>query len=197
MEPDSSRVLTLTRTAILDALKNPGNRKVWQQYVDRYRPVLVAYGRRLGLSETDAEDLAQETLLTFSTAYREGRYDRAQGRLRSWLFGIAHNHYLHLLRRRRDARLGTEDAEALTDSCREEELFDREWRDRLLQQALETVRGEVTPRTFEAFDLFVSKRWPAERVAAHLGITANAVFLAKRRILHRLREVLSGLEDTW
>jgi DNA-directed RNA polymerase specialized sigma24 family protein len=59
------------------------------------------------------------------------------------------------------------------------------------------VRREVTPQTFEAFQLFVSGEWPAERVAAHLGITANAVFGAMRRVLQRLRQLLPSLEEDW
>jgi len=197
MKSDSARVLTVTCTDLLDGLRNPENRTVWRDYVDRYRPVLLAYARRLGLGEADAEDLAQQTLLTFSTAYREGRYDRERGRLRAWLFGIAQNHLRHLRRRRPDATLGTDEALALEDPGDQEALFDQEWRDGLLRQGLEVVRREVTPQTFEAFQLFASQDWPAERVAAHLGITPNAVFGAKRRVLQRLRELLPALEEDW
>jgi len=197
MEADPLRVLTVTRTDILEGLKDAGNRTVWQQYVDRYRPLLVAWFRRLGLAETDAEDVAQETLLAFSTAYREGRYDREQGRLRSWLFGIARNQFRAFRRRRREVRLDTDDAEDVADPTDLEGVFEEEWQDAVLRQGLETVRQEVEPRTFEAFDLFVHQAWPARRVAEHLGMTEDAVFAAKHRLLRRLRDLLPRLESDW
>lgn len=82
---------TVTSTALLAGLADPANRTVWEQFVERYRPLLVRYACRVGLSPEDAEDVAQASLLAFSTDFREGVYDRSLGRLRSWLFGIVQN----------------------------------------------------------------------------------------------------------
>ncbi|MEW6253758.1 MAG: sigma factor, partial [Planctomycetota bacterium] len=91
-EPAPGTLLsTTTNTDLLRGLKDPQNQTVWQQYVDRYRPLLLGCGRRVGLSHADAEDVAQLTLTAFCTAYQAGKYDRERGRLRDWLFGIMRN----------------------------------------------------------------------------------------------------------
>ncbi len=206
MGEDSSRrsLTTITSTYLLNGLKDPSNEPVWRQYVDRYRPLLVRYGKRLGLSEADAEDVAQQTLTAFSTAYRDGKYDRERGRLRVWLFGIARNQILTWQRRRRDREVQIADAtgsthffDGIADESALEAAWDHEWQQAVLQQCLQRVRAEVQPATFEAFELFAGRGWSAERVAAQLGITQNAVFGAKRRILRRVRELLPEIEQDY
>jgi RNA polymerase sigma-70 factor (ECF subfamily) len=198
-EAQTARLKTVTSTHLLEALRDPGNRTVWRNYVERYRPVVVAHARRLGLSDTDAEDVAQETLVAFCQAYRDGKYDRSKGRLRDWLFGIARNQLRNWCRRRGAeapaASSGVFEGLAAEDEW--EQLWERQWRDAVLRQCLEEIRAEVDPRTFEAFERFASQGWPAQRVAEHLGVTTNAVFLAKHRILKRVRELLPHLEEVW
>ena len=82
-------MFTLTTTQLLEGLADPANQAVWQVFDARYRPVLLAFARRLDLSAEDAADVAQEALTRFMTALREGRFDRDRGRLRSWMVGIA------------------------------------------------------------------------------------------------------------
>ena len=82
-------MITITSTTLLDGLKDQGNAPVWSEFCTRYRPVIVAFARRLGMSEDDAQDAAQEALITFAAAYREGKYSRDKGRLRSWLLTLA------------------------------------------------------------------------------------------------------------
>jgi RNA polymerase sigma-70 factor (ECF subfamily) len=195
---------TVTSTHLLDGLRDPGNSAIWQQYIDRYRPMLVSYAQRVGLSGTDAEDVAQLTLVSFCTAYQQGKYDRERGRLRVWLFGIARNQIANWRRRKRskEVQIGDEPGEsdffaAVQDEKELETLWDREWREAVMAQCLSEVRREVEPKTFEAFELFAGKGLPADQVAEKLGMTANAVFGAKRRILRRVRELLPQLEEVW
>ncbi len=78
--PDSTS--TETSTQLLNALKSPANKTAWRDYVNRYRPVVVRFARRLGLDADQSEDAVQQTLIAFSESYREGRFDRTKGRLR-------------------------------------------------------------------------------------------------------------------
>lgn len=195
---------TITSTHLLEGLRDPGNHAVWQQYVDRYRPLVVRYAARLGLSEADAEDVAQQTLISFCNAFQQGKYERERGRLRVWLFSIARNQVANWGRRRRSKEIQVGDDSGQTDffaAVRDEreleQIWEQEWREAVMQQCLTEVRREVDPRTFEAFELFAGKGLAAEQVAEKLGITANAVFGAKRRILRRVRELLPQMEDVW
>lgn len=196
--------LTVTSTDLLTALRDPRNHEVWGRYVDRYRPLIVQYCKRLGLHDADAEDVAQTTLATFSGAYRDGKYDRERGRLRVWLFAIARNQLNTWYRRRREKEIqvgGSSDATdffaGLSDETKSEEIWEQEWREAVLRQCLLEVRQEVDPKTFEAFELFASAGQSAEEVGRRLGMTANAVFSAKRRILRRVRELLPAIDDAF
>ena len=200
-----SASLSMTTSHLLDGLKDPANQAVWQAYVGRYRPLVIQYGIRLGLSATDAEDAAQLSLIEFCSSYQANKYDRSRGRLRDWLFGIARNQVLNYRRRHLhrgpmligDGSSGTDFFNALPDEESLTQVWEEEWRQAVLQQCLATVRAEVEPRTFEAFELFALKELPADEVAGRLGMTANAVFGAKRRILRRIREILPALQDEW
>lgn len=76
-----------------------------------------------------------------------------------------------------------------------ERVWHEEWSDTILRVCLDRVRSEVTPVTYEAFELFACRGWPAERVAQELGLTENAVFGAKRRVLARIRELKPSVDD--
>lgn len=203
MSASSHFSVTITSTDLLLGLRDPNNSSIWQQYVDRYRPLLVKYGRKLGLKDADAEDVAQLTLVTFCRAYQDGKYDRERGRLRVWLFAIARNQILNWHRRRdREVQISndadrTDFFAGIDDENRMEQVWEEEWRDAVVKHCLDEIRREVEPRTFEAFELFATQGVAAEVVGEKLGITANAVFGAKRRILRRLRELLPAAEEAF
>jgi len=187
---------TVTSTTLLEGLMDPANATIWRQWIDRYRPVVVRFARRAGVGQ-DAEDVAQAALTDFARAYREGRYERERGRLRSWLLGIARHHVLRWRRERAgDPELVPLAAErAAPDPL--EALWDEEWRAAVVQQCLLAVRGEFEASTLLAFERFVLGDHPAAEVARELGLSENAVFGAKRRVLRRLRELEPLMNDVF
>lgn len=196
-----SHLQTATSSSLLEGLRDHRNEARWQQYVDRYRPLIVSFARRRGLAAEDAEDFSQTVLMEFSRAYREGRYDAEQGRLRSWLFGIVHRQLAGFWRKKHRALPAAEmDTRVLADLGSEDDLektWHEEWEAAVLGQCLEEIRVRVEPRTFEAFEEFALKERPAADVARDLAITENAVFGAKRRVLERLRGMLPLMQDIW
>lgn len=190
---------TVTSWTLLEGLKRADRQTVWGEYVSRYRPLLVRHFQRLGIQLQDAEDIAQETLLAFARAYGEGKYDPSQGRLRSWLFGIAHRTLRGWNRQQARAVPATQitQSDELPDVDHQSELWEEDWRDAVLEQCIEEVRREVEPTTFAAFAKFAREGRPAREVAAELGISENAVFGAKRRILRRIRELLPAVEEAF
>ena len=203
--PEEPNLNTLTNTVLLEGLRSAGNDTIWAQFVDRYRPMIVKYAQRLGLNESDAQDAAQHALIAFCTAYQDGKYDREQGRLRVWLFGIARNQIRNLARKRRrrgEVQVGSDGSQTdffaqLDDENHMENLWEQEWRNAVFRQCLEEVRREVEPRSVEAFELFAWKGWSAQKVAEHLDMTPNAVFIAKHRIMKRIRELLPKMQEVF
>ncbi|MBL9120943.1 MAG: sigma-70 family RNA polymerase sigma factor [Phycisphaerae bacterium] len=186
---------TATSTELLNALFDP-EAGAWGAFVGRYRPLIESFAERCGLSSEEARDVAQSVLLEFYRSYSEGKYQRDRGRLRDWLFGIA-RHRVGRLRRDPERRLLslTEDAESGPSDVGS--LWEAAWQRELLLAALARVKADVDPATFEAFELFALAGVPSKAVAESLGITENAVYGAKRRIMTRLREVRSELENLY
>ena len=191
---------TVTSTTLLEGLKDPANQTVWLQFVDRYRPLILRYAERLGLSAEDAEDATQTSLLAFCQAYREARYERDRGRLGDWLFGIVHNQVRNWQRRRgRSREVAVSETQAGELLSREdmERVWEEEWRDAVARECLAQVRREVQETTYAAFEQHAIEGLPVEEVARRLGLTPNAVYGAKRRVLRRIRELRPLMEDAW
>lgn len=191
-------MLTTTNTLLLQGLKDVDDLDTWREFDRRYRPVLFGFARRLGLHQEDAAEAAQETLVAFCQEYRAGRYDRDRGRLRSWLFTLARTRAAGIHRQRDRAR-GLEGISALDDvpdPVRSDEIWEQEWRRAVIQQGLAELRANTRtdPRGLRAFELLCLEEYPAARVAEELGMTSNAVYVAKHRALERLRGILQRLE---
>lgn len=196
-------MMTATSTDMLLGLKDRDNDRIWSEFCARYQPLVLSFARKVGLSEHDAQDVAQESLLAFARAFREGKYDREKGQLRQWLLGIASNKMKDSRRSRgREFAVGhqgdtTGMLSAIPDDQTLSEVWEAEWRRTIIRQCMDEVRDQFEPATMRAFELFVLEDWPAEKVGEHLAISANAVFKAKRRVLTRIREVYQYLQTNW
>ena len=189
-----------TTTAMLDELLDPANEVVWRDFVERYRPVLVSIGRRLGLGPEDAADAAQDTLARFVRAYRAGKYDRTRGRLSTWLIAIARRciidvHHAGAGRRER----GLSAVGDLPDERELADLWRAECEREILRIAIERLRTETKSdeRTIRIFELLVHHRREPASVAEELGVSRNDVYLAKHRTLERIRAIVERLEADW
>lgn len=194
---------TATSTTLLDLLLQAGDADGWKQFHDRYWPMIVAFARKQGLSDNDAEDVGQETVMAFIQSYGNGGFDRGKGRLRSWLFGIASHKCTDVLRRRLRENVvcpetsGTCFLDRVPSPDEMEKTWTAAWQQAVLKACLAEVAQEVQPKTYEAFDLYVLQDWAVDAVAAKLGMTENAVYIAKNRVLSRARELLPRMEEIW
>ena len=192
----------VTTTSILEGLADFGNPVAWGRLTDRFRAPIVAFAVRMGVREPEAEDIAQETLLAFAEGYRKGGYDLGKGHLGDWLFGIAYRQLLKMRERlaRREAqapRGGTATSfwAKIPDEKDATTSWDEEWARAVLSQCLQQVRKELEPSTVQAFEMFALVRRPADEVASQLGISRGAVYVAKHRVLNRLRELKEQYEQ--
>jgi RNA polymerase sigma-70 factor (ECF subfamily) len=190
-----------TTTALLEGLHDPSNSLIWVQFDGRYRPIILGFARRLGLSEDDSADIAQETLVRFVKEYRAGKYDRTRGRLRSWIVGLV-RYRVADLRRDRAGRREVRGESAMADIPAEQDLdaiWEAERRAEILRQALQQLRTSTKTgeKTIHAFDQYVLQQRPAQDVADELGMTLRDVYMAKNRIAARLRDIIAELEPLY
>lgn len=188
----------VTTSAILDGLEDHSNHVAWEHLVRSFTPAIQAYARRMGLDDAAVQDVSQTTLADFVEAYRRGAYDREKGRLSTWFFTIARRRATDALRRggrdpafTRDER----ELEAGADEEAQRRAFEEVWEAAVMQHCLTRVRGEVAERTYLAFERTYLGGESTETVASDLNMTANAVFIARYRVLGRLRKLGEELDD--
>jgi RNA polymerase sigma-70 factor (ECF subfamily) len=182
-----------TPASLLERLRQPAQERDWARFVDLYTPLLYTWARRTGCQESDAADLVQEVLSLLVRKLPEFTYDRHK-RFRGWLHTVARNCWRGLRRRARLPREpGAPDLNGLAAPDGDEPFWEVEYRQRLVARALELMRAELPSVAWKAcWECVVEDRPPAE-VARDLGIRVGTVYVAKSRVLSRLRQELAGL----
>jgi RNA polymerase sigma-70 factor (ECF subfamily) len=177
-------------------LRQPGDQEAWQRFTALYTPLLYYWTRHLGLQPHDAADLVQEVLVILVRKLPDFNYDEHRS-FRAWLRTILLNKWRDNGRRRCEPPLDANDpafAElAVADAA--EAIGEADYQQHLLQRALEVMQAEFQPTTWKACWEYVVAGRPASEVAAELGISVGAVYVAKSRVLSRLRQELKGLLD--
>lgn len=181
-----------TRSTLLQRLRNRSDEQAWRTFDDLYRGMLVGYARARGLGQADADDVAQQCAQAVLEQISE--YQHA-GSFKNWLRAIAEHKVVDTFRRRnRERQPGTG---ALTgcpdDSPGVEEVWERHWAVAHLRYCAGAVRFEVAPATFEAFVGYALEGRDAVAVASALGMTTNQVYVAKHRVLDRIRAMMLEL----
>jgi RNA polymerase sigma-70 factor, ECF subfamily len=167
----------------------------WTKFVDLYTPLIYYWARRMGLSSHDAADLVQEVLTTLVRSLPEFSYDRNKS-FRGWLRTVTHNAWRHALRRgAQNVRVQTADFAELAAPDESDAFEQNEYTRHLVGRALDLMQSEFEPTTWRACWASIVDGMPAEAIARELGISRNAVYLAKSRVLRALRRELAGLLD--
>jgi RNA polymerase sigma-70 factor (ECF subfamily) len=196
-----SRAPGSTAPSLIEQVR-AGDSGAWERLVHLYSPLVYGWARRADLQAADAADVMQEVFRAVLTGIAGFRRDRPGDRFRSWLWGITHNKLADFWRQRasQPAVAGGSDAqERLAQLAAEEEAssFGQQPSAQTLgvfRRAVRLLRSEFEERSWRAFwRVVVEGQRPAD-VAAELGLTVNAVYVAKSRILHRLRQELGDLE---
>lgn len=183
-----------TPASLLQRLRVPGDTAAWDRLVELYSPLLVAWGRGIGLQEADVADLVQEVFTLLLRKLPQFVYDAGKG-FRAWLRTVTVNKARDLLRRRA-ARAGINEAALETAQAPEQEPFwEAHYREHVVRRLLEVMQAEFEPTTWRACWLCVTEGRTAPDVAAELQISAGAVRVAKLRVLRRLRAEMAGLLD--
>jgi RNA polymerase sigma factor (sigma-70 family) len=185
----------VTTTQVLEELQSSNDAPAWQRFCGHFHTVVVNFAKHMGLSVPDAEDAAQETMLAFVKAFRDGKYNRDKGHLSDWLFGIAKHVILNFRKRRpleqlmADKTTGTSFWDTVQDDHNIKLSWETEWRHMVLAKCFEQARKEFDPKVFKAFELYAMTQTAADKVAQQLEMSRNAVYIAKCRVLSRLREL--------
>jgi RNA polymerase sigma factor (sigma-70 family) len=189
-----------THASLLIRLRNLHDAGAWQLFVSTYAPLIYRYCRRQGLQEADTSDVTQEVLSQVTRSIATFDYQPERGRFRDWLGAVVRSKLARHHQKR--ARLRTETSEHEVLETLDETLAaetDSEWVDdfnaHLLQVAFERIKADFEPTNWRAFEMVWIENKPAAEIASTLGMTPSALYVAKWRVLKRLREEILLLAD--
>ncbi|HVC94195.1 MAG TPA: RNA polymerase sigma factor [Pirellulales bacterium] len=190
-----------TRQSLLLRIRDGRDERAWAEFMEIYEPLVYRLARRRGFQDADAADISQEVFRSAAAAI-DRWYDNAQrGSFRAWLFLIARNLMINAFRarRRRPVATGSSDVCRLLDAQpasddEDSKLVDEQCERRLFHWAVEQVRAEFRDSTWQAFWRTSVDGRPAKQVAEELRISTGAVYIARSRVMARLKKKIEEVE---
>ena len=194
-----------TRRSLLTRLKHWDDQAGWREFFDTYWRLIHAFALKAGLSQTEAQEVVQETVVSVSRKMPGFKYNPSLGSFKSWLLLITRRRVADQFRKRpREQSFPASDPEATRTSAEArvpdpasletDTVWEMEWQKSMLETALSRVKERVSPRQFQLFELYAVKQWPVERIVRTLRVTRGQVYLSKNRIGSILKKEVERLE---
>jgi len=196
----------ITRATLIARLENLQDQASWQEFFDIYWKLIYGVARQAGMTDVEAQDVVQETIVSVARHMPTFKYDPAIGTFKAWLLKMTRWRILDQLRKRGPVQAhrrisaenaaGTDTIENVVDpaSLQLDKLWEDEWERTLLDAAIDKVKRRLDPQKYQIFDFYVNKEWKAEKVAATFGVSVDQVYLAKHRITEMIKEEVKRLE---
>ena len=205
--PESPQGMSLdplpTRETLILRLRDPEDDASWSEFAEIYTPLLYGYCKKRGIQQADAADIAQDVMRSVALAMRRFEYDPEKGKFKAWLFtAVRHAIGRHFknLKRRPLTPADSQFIELMESTPEKSETVDweRDYQRELLKWALAKVRPEFAERIWNAFEQTAVHGREAGEVADQIGMTKNAVAIAKFRVTKRLREKAESVDaERW
>ena len=193
----------LTRVTLLTRLRDGQDGDAWREFFDLYGPVVYRFARNRGLQDADAADLMQDVLRSVARNAHRMEYDPKRGTFRGWLYTVTRNKIYNFLSSQKNRPRASGDSDAYerlqAAPAREEDGpdadWEREYQQRLTDRAMDLVKDEFQPATWQAFWGTAVEGKAAAEVGVALKMSPGAVYVAKSRVLARLREEVRKMMD--
>src|SRR5881227_91205 len=197
--------LAATRRSLVDRLANWDDQKRWQEFFDTYWRLIYSTARKSGLTDAEAQEVVQETVITVAKKIDKLKYDPAIGSFKGWLLQITRWRIVDQFRKREpgEAKRPREMDDRMTATIERvpdprvadlDEVWEKEWKENLFEAAITREKKKVDPKQFQIFDCYVRKEWPAQKVAERLGVNIGQVYLARHRVGALLKKEIKTLE---
>jgi RNA polymerase sigma-70 factor (ECF subfamily) len=195
-----------TRETLLNRLKDCDDHSSWQEFYDIYRNLIYEFALKAGLTETEADEVVQETVIGVARKLPEFTYDPARCSFKTWLLNLTTWRIKDRFRRRVpagratianvDDTARTATVERVADPAAErwETMWEVDWKKTVLHAALQRVKAEANLKDCQICELYLLRQWPAREVARALGVSIGRIYLAKHRIAPLLKKQIARLE---
>src|ERR1051325_5132400 len=204
--PRSSDDLIPTQRSLISALKNMQDSQSWQKFFNTYWRLIYHVALKAGLTEVEAQEVVQETLISVSKSIPDFKYDPARGSFKGWLMTLTRwritdqvrkrhpEHQRSAARPNQTARTATIERIPDPAGLNLDAVWEEEWKRNVMDAAIDRVKRQVNAKQYQIFDCYVVKKWPVEKVTATLGVTTTQVYLAKHRVSGLIKKVIKDLE---
>ena len=197
--------LLATRRSLVDRLADWDDRQRWQEFFDTYWKLIYSAARKSGLTDSEAQQVVQETVITVAKNIEKLKYDPAIGSFKGWLLQITRWRIADEFRKRepdnaKRPRLADDRLTATVERVPDWRIVDLDavweanWKENLFGAAIARVKKKVDPKQFQIFDCYVRKEWPAQKVVQRLGVNVGQVYLARHRVGALLKKEIKVLE---
>jgi RNA polymerase sigma factor (sigma-70 family) len=198
-----------TRRSLLSRIKHWDDQKSWQDFYDIYARLIYGAAIKAGLTEAEAEDVVQDTVIAVAKAIQGFKYDPERCAFKTWLHAITRRQVANQFRKRQgkgralEPLAGGEGESSLVEELPDpasralDETWDREWERNLLEAAADRVKARVSPAQYQVFEYHVLQGHGVVETARALGINAARVYLAKHRVLAQVRQEVAYLRTKY
>ncbi len=195
-----------TRRSLIDRVKNWEDHMSWELFMDTYSPLVYSVAFKAGLSQAEADDVVQETMISIARNIRDFNYDPTIGKFRNWVIKNTSFRVLDQLRKRKKlpspgtARTRYDDRTATIDrvpdpvSLDVESMCKAEWEKHIRDVAVQKIKNKIKPKHFQVLDLHMLKNWPVPKVAKTLGVTSAFVHMTRFRLIRLLKKQVTELK---
>jgi len=187
-----------TRASLLGRLKNWDDAESWEEFTQTYSRLIHNVARQAGLTEDEARDVVQETLLGVAKKIHEFESSPERGTFKSWLLNLTRWRIADHFRSRLPVRASqpalptaqerTATVERVPDPANIDAVWESEWRRSTLETALARVCRRVPPKHAQIFELYAIRNWSAAKVARELGVSLVQVYLVNHRLGRLLKK---------
>jgi RNA polymerase sigma-70 factor (ECF subfamily) len=198
--------LVPTRQSLLSRLKDWNDQESWKVFFDTYWKLIYNAAMKAGLTNAEAQDVVQETVISVFKSMPTFNYNSQRGSFKSWLLKLTSWRISDQLRKRQqdiecqqdEPHTSTETKtaafERIVDPVGLETTWDEEWEKNLFEAAVERVKGKIDPRQYQLFDLYVFKKWSVAKIVKTLMVNPGKVYLAKHRVGNLVKKEIKHLQ---
>jgi RNA polymerase sigma factor (sigma-70 family) len=195
-----------TRYSLLSRMQDREDQDSWKDFFDTYWRLIYSFAIKSGLTDAEAQDVVQETVISVAKDIQKFKRDRTLGTFKGWLRNLTRWRIADQLRKRdRSVPAGSNLSNTLPGpdeiagpvSADLEAIWEADWQSNLLKAALERIKPRVKEEHYQIFDLNVIRQWPAGKVAQTLGVNIGMVYLAKHRVMALIKKEIRVLEKQW
>ncbi len=188
--------IPVTEPTLLIQIRDPDDALAWERFVKLYTPLVFGFCRQRGLQDADASDLSQEVMKTVAQSIHRFDYDQRRGTFRSWLLRVTRNKLLKFFSKlqrlpKATGRTSIQERLEATPSPEETGEWNAAYQRRLFNWAAQEVENEFAPTTWQAFWKTAVENQRSPAVAEELQISLGAVYIAKSRVLARIRKQIA------